>query len=188
MNQFELLARLVDEFERLEIAYMIGGSQASIYYGEPRYTNDIDVVADLRPEHVSGLLAAFPFPEFYLDAGAVQEAIRDRRPFNIIHPESGLKIDVIIPRQTLYDRTELGRRQTLPLVPGREAYFARPEDVILYKMIYYREGLSEKHLRDIAGILQISGDEIDRPYIERWAQELGLLAIWEAALRRLGSR
>ena len=54
-------------------------------------------------------------------------------------------------------------------------------------MIYYREGLSEKHLRDIASILQISGDEIDRLYIERWAREIGLLDIWEAALRRLGS-
>ncbi len=185
MEQGELLQRLVAALEDIGIPYMIGGSHASIYYGEPRHTLDIDVVADVRPEHIPSLCDAFPFPEFYLSVEAVREAVARRGQFNIIHPDSGLKIDVILPKPTPYDMLQFQRRQRLPLTPEREACFARPEDVILYKMIYYREGGSEKHLRDITGMLLISGAEIDQDYIARWAGELGLRDIWEAVLRRL---
>lgn len=92
MNQAELLRYLVETFEALGIDYMISGSQASIYYGEPRFTQDIDVVAEVTPAHVPGLLERFPFPEFYLSEDAVREAIQVRGQFNIIHPGSGLKI------------------------------------------------------------------------------------------------
>lgn len=186
MDQLELLGRLVTVLEGLGVAYMVGGSHASMYYGEPRQTNDIDVVADLRPNHIDGLVAAFPFPDYYLDAQAAREAVQTQGQFNIIHPASGLKVDVILPRQTPYDREEFRRRQKLPLGPGREAYFARPEDVILYKMVYYREGGSDKHLRDIAAMLQISASDLDQGYIDRWARELSLTDIWQAVLRRAG--
>lgn len=185
MDQVELLRLLITVLEDLGIPYMIGGSQASIYYGEPRYTHDVDVVADLRAEHLPQLASRFPFPEFYLSLDAAREALRGRGQFNIIHPASGLKIDVIIPKDSLYDRIRLQRRLRLPVVPGQEGYFARPEDVILYKMIYYREGGSEKHLRDIVGMLSVSGDDIDREDIARWAGELGLSDIWQAVLRRV---
>lgn len=186
MDQLELLIRLVAVLEELGVVYMVGGSHASMYYGEPRYTNDIDVVADLRPDHVRAIVSKFPFPEYYLDEQAVEEAVQARGQFNIIHPESGLKLDVILPRQTPYDQEELRRRRRLPLVSGREAYFASPEDVILYKMMYYREGGSDKHLRDIAAMLQISAVGIDEEYVDRWARELGLTDIWQAARRRAG--
>lgn len=185
VDQSELLRRLVWALEDLGIPYMIGGSQAAMYYGEPRHTIDIDVVADVHLEHLAGLAEKFPFPEFYFSAEAAREAIERRGQFNIIHPTSGLKIDLILPKPTPYDLIEFRNRQRLPLVPGQEAYFARPEDVILYKMIYYHEGESEKHLRDIAGMLRISGEEIDREYINRWAEELGLRGIWEAILERV---
>jgi hypothetical protein len=72
----------------------------------------------------------------------------------------------------------------LPLVPGREAYFARPEDIILYKMIYFREGQSDVHVRDILGILRVSGPEIETAYVEEWAGRLGLNGIWDAVIKR----
>lgn len=172
MEQGELLRRPVDALEDIGIPYMIGGSHASIDYGEPRHTLDIDVVAEVRPEHIPSLCDAFPFPEFDLSV----EAVRER----------GLKIDVILPKPIPYDILQFRRRQRLPLTPEREACFARPEDVILYKMTYYRKGGSEKHLRDITGMLLISGAEIDQDYIARWSGELGLRDIWEAVLRRLG--
>ena len=78
----------------------------------------------------------------------------------------------------------LERRQRLPLVPGREAYFARPEDIILYKLMYYAEGGSDLHLRDIAGILRVSGPELDLPYVGEWAARLGLGASWDAVAKR----
>ena len=187
MNQAELLRYLVEAFEALGIEYMISGSQASILYGEPRFTQDIDVVAEITPTHVPGLLERFPFPEFYLSEEAVLEAIQARGQFNIIHAASGLKIDVLLVKHTPYDRHEFERRQRQPLLPGKDAYFARPEDVIIYKMLYFREGRSERHLRDIASMLRVSGAEIDTRYVDEWAQRLGLSDIWETVRRRAGT-
>lgn len=142
------------------------------------------MVADVAPSHLPGLLARFRLPEFYLSEEAAREAIRVCGQFNIIHPASGLKVDILLRKDTPYDRVQFERRQRLPLVPGTDAYFARPEDVILYKMLYFKEGQSERHLRDIAGMLRISGTEIDTRYVSEWAQRLGLRDIWEAILRR----
>ena len=135
MTQADLLRYVVDAFEDLAITYMISGSQASIYYGEPRLTQDIDIVADLTVDHVSGLLARFPFPEFYLAEVAIRDAISTRGQFNIIHPESGLKVDVIAHKDTPYDLVEFSRRQRLPALEEREAYFARPEDVVRMRIV-----------------------------------------------------
>lgn len=184
MTQAELLRYLVDALEELGIEYMIVGSQASIYYGEPRFTQDIDVVAAATPADVPRLLERFPLPDFYLSEEAAREAIGRRGQFNIIHPASGLKIDVLIKKDRPYDRLQFERRQRHPLVPGRDAYFARPEDVILYKMLYFQAGGSERHLRDIASMLVVSGAEIDTGYISDWAARLDLADIWEAVLRR----
>lgn len=184
MDQGDLLRHIVDAFEALGIGYMIGGAQAAIFYGEPRLTRDIDVVAEVTPEHVAGLLERFPDKDFYISAEAVREAIRDRGQFNIIHPASGLKIDVILPKDTDYDRVQFARRERHGMLEGRQAYFARPEDVILYKMLYFREGGSERHVRDIIGILAVSESDLQMAYIADWAARLGLAGIWESIRRR----
>jgi len=184
VTQAELLRYVASVFEGLGVKYMIGGSQASVYYGESRFTQDIDLVADLRLEHVPTLVDRFPAAEFYMNAEAAREAVETRGQFNIIHTESALKIDVFVNKDTDYDRLRLDRRQRLPLVPGREAYFARPEDIMLYKMLYFREGQSDVHVRDILGILRVSGPEIDTAYVAEWSGRLGLNAIWDAVLKR----
>ena len=140
MTQAELLRYEAETLEALEIPYMIGGSQAAVYYGEPRFTRDVDIVAGLGSAHLTALLERFPAPEFDVSEQAAREAIETRGQLNIIHPGSGLKIDIFVNRDTPYDRVRLERRRRLPLVPGRDAWFARAEDVILYKLIYYREG------------------------------------------------
>ena len=184
MTQAELLRYVASVFEDLGVTYMIGGSQASVYYGESRFTQDIDLVTDLKPEHIPALVDRFPAGEFYMSVEAAREAVETRGQFNIIHAESALKIDVFVNKDTDYDRLRLDRRQRLPLVPGHEAYFARPEDIILYKMLYFREGRSDVHVRDILGILRVSGTEVDTAYVAEWAGRLGLSAIWDAVLRR----
>jgi hypothetical protein len=179
----ELLQFVAEVFERLNIPYAVVGSVASSFYGEARLTNDIDVVADLRNESVKLFLRAFPPGDFYLSEDAIREAIRTRTQFNIIHPDSGLKVDVIIPELSGID--QLGsRRRVRPKDAGFDAYFGSPEDVILKKLEFYLEGGSEKHLRDITGILKISGDQVDRDYITSWAQRLGVLDIWDKVRAR----
>ncbi|HEU5320092.1 MAG TPA: hypothetical protein VFX28_04770 [Methylomirabilota bacterium] len=166
--------------------YMIGGSQAAMYYGEPRLTRDVDVVVALSVARLPALLARFPPSEFYVDEQTAREAIRTSSQFNIIHPESGLKIDVYVNPETSYDRTRLARRQRLPLLPGVEAYFARPEDVILYKLLYSRQGEVGLHLRDVLGILRVSGTQLDEGYIATWATRLGIAATWDEVRRQAG--
>jgi hypothetical protein len=181
----ELLAKVVETFAQLHVSYLITGSVASMAYGEPRLTNDIDVVAEVREEHISGLLAAFPADTFYLSEDAIREAIRRQGQFNIIHPGSGLKVDVIIRKETPFDRNRFARARVAHPAETYEAVFASPEDIIIKKMEYYREGASEKHLRDIAGMLKVSAGEIDETYIVEWADRLGLRPIWDAIKRRL---
>ncbi|MGH2620875.1 MAG: hypothetical protein ACRDHG_09950 [Anaerolineales bacterium] len=185
MGPYELLERLVKVFERLGISYLVTGSVASMAYGEPRLTNGIEVVADVQDKHIAGLLAAFPADEFYVSGEAVREVITRRGQFNIIHPSSGLKVDVIIRKETAFERSRFGRRRRIRPAESYEADFAAPEDVIIKKMEYYREGGSEKHLRDITGIMKVSAGEIDEVYIAEWADRLGLRPIWDAINRRI---
>jgi hypothetical protein len=185
MELHELLDRLVSALERLQIPYLITGSVAAMAYGEPRLTNDIDVVVDINESHINGLLAQFPSGEFYLSDEAIRDALTRKGQFNIIHPVSGLKIDVMIQQGTAFEQSRFGRARLVHFTERQGGRFAAPEDVILKKMEYYREGGSEKHLRDIAGIMKVSAGTIDELYIGRWADQLGLLDIWEAVLRRL---
>ena len=184
MTQAELLRYLVDSLESLAIEYMIVGSHASIYYGEPRFTQDVDVVIGLTSPTLRAFLERFPPAEFYVSESTAREAVAHRGQFNIIHGASGVKIDVFIGKDTEYDRLRFGRRQRLPLVPGHEAYFGRPEDVILYKLLYFRAGGSDRHLRDIAGILAVSGRDVDVEYVSLWAHRLGVVDLWDTVRRR----
>ncbi len=185
MEQSELMGLIVKALESSEIPYMITGSQASAFYGEPRFTMDIDIVAELKEEQVDDFVRFFPGNEFYCDKDMIKAEIKRRGQFNIIHSTSGLKIDIILTKATSFSETEFSRRKRGLLFPKQEAYFTSPEDVIIKKMDFYREGGSEKHLRDITGILKISGDIIDIDYITKWADNLSLRDIWDAILRRI---
>jgi len=185
---FELLQKIVVIFEHLQIPYLVTGSVASMAYGEPRLTNDIDVVAGIEEQHVADLLKAFPADEFYISENMVREAIHYHGQFNIIHPASGLKVNVIIKQNTPFDSSRFKRMQRIHPADSYKANFAAPEDVIIKKMEYYGEGGSEKHLRDITGILKISGELVDRDYISEWAKRLGLTEIWDAVQNRLDEK
>ncbi len=182
MEQSELLRRMVETFERLRLPYLVTGSMATILYGEPRFTNDIDVVVQLPPEKVEALVAAFPPPDYYVDAERVRSALAHRSQFNIIHPASGLKVDVMIPAMDDFDRSRFARARRERTSTDLEARFAAPEDVILKKLQYFAEGGSEKHLRDVAGILRVSPAEVDREYVTAWAERLGVLDAWKLVL------
>lgn len=188
MGPYELLQKVIEAFEKLDIPYLVTGSVAAMAYGEPRLTNDIDIVAAIEERQIPGLLTAFPEHEFYISAEMIVEAIRHRSQFNIIQPSSGLKVDVMIRQNTPFDASRFQRARRIHPAENYDANFAAPEDVIIKKMEFYKNGGSEKHLRDITGILKISGTEIDRAYIAAWAKTLALTVIWEAVLQRLGQR
>ena len=186
MNQRELLRKLVDVLDAMDVSYLLVGSYGSGAWGEARFTQDIDVVAALTENDASPLVRAFPAPEYYISPDAVRDAIRRRGQFNVIHPTSGNKIDFLVSREDAWSRSQLARRRIVVFEPDLHVPVAAPEDIIIGKMDYYREGGSEKHLRDITGILKVSGDDVDRAYVTQWARELGLMEIWQAVRRRLG--
>ena len=107
-----------------------------------------------------------------------------RGQFNVIHPRSGLKVDFMVSGDSPLDRSRFLRARRLSPGPDFQASFSSPEDVILKKMEFYQEGRSEKHLRDIAGVLKVSGDQIDRSYIEDWVSRLALEEVWQEVQRR----
>jgi len=178
MEADDLLRVAVEACDGLGLTYLVTGSTASIAYGEPRFTNDIDIVLDLRANQVDAFCDAFPKGEFYLNRETVRNAVRDAFQFNLIHPASGLKIDFILLTPSEYDQSRVERRRRLPALEDRDVSFASPEDVIIKKMVYYREGKSQKHLRDIGGVIRVQGANLDREYIADWAKRLGVGDIW----------
>lgn len=183
MDVEALLAHVVGALEAEGVPYMLTGSLAAMIHGEPRLTNDIDLVADLTVDRIAPLAARFPPEEFYFDEAMAAEAVAQRGQFNVIHPASGLKIDLILPRAREFSACELARRQRVAVSPGLSLDIARAEDVIIAKLEAHREGGSEKHLRDIRAMLTALGDEVDRGYIAGWAERLGVTDLWAAAQR-----
>lgn len=185
MDQSELLRFVVAVLERMHVPYLVTGSTATIYYGEPRFTNDIDIVVKLPANRVTEFCHAFPAADFYLDEESVRNAVAASGQFNLIHAAGGLKVDFMVPPETPFERSRFARGVRVHPTQDCEAMFAAPEDVIIKKLEYYAAGGSEKHLRDITGVLRISGERVDRSYIARWAAQLALTPVWEAVLARL---
>ena len=149
-------------------------------YGEPRLTHDVDLIVFLRSEHATKLSEAYPASEFYVpppDAIAIEIARERRGHFNVIHPDSGLKADFYTA-----GRDELHawafRHAKRYSISESSISLAPPEYVIVRKLEYYREGGSEKHLRDIRGMLAVSGDQLDRPALNEWIERMGLRNEW----------
>jgi hypothetical protein len=185
MEPSELIKLVCRHLEQLGVRYVITGSQATIAYGAPRFTNDIDIVADLAPAHLDAFCAAFPDADFYLSRRAADEAVSRRGMFNIIHPASGLKIDVIIPKRTPHDELRLQRGVRVAVDEEFKAVFTSPEDIILKKLQWHEMGGGERHLSDIAGVVKTRGAALDRNYIEQQAPALGVIELWHNVLARI---
>jgi hypothetical protein len=177
------LEPFIVRLERLGVPYFVTGSMAGILYGEPRLTHDVDIVVALASRDVRRFIEAFPLDEFYCppeDVLAIEVRRGQRGHCNLIHHDSGFKADIYIAFDELH-RWALAHRRELTL-DGLRVVVAPVEYVILRKLEYFREGGSEKHLRDIRGMLEVSGAQIDRPLLEQWIARLGLAAEWARVL------
>lgn len=175
-----ILDALRDTTNRLHdvgIDYYLVGSLAAMQYGRPRFTNDIDIVAQIKSSQVSAFAKLFDIEEYYCPPQEIiaDEVIRGGM-FNLIHQASGVKIDIVPLKKTEFAASEFSRRRKVEVLPGLEVYIASAEDIILKKLDYHREGGSEKHLIDIRGML--AETEVDQAYLQTWVTKLGLAAEW----------
>jgi hypothetical protein len=185
VEQDDVVRYVLDALEHLRVPHAVVGSFASGAWGEPRTTHDVDIVVRFTETEVREFCSFFPPPDWYVSLPAALEALRRRKQFNVIHTTSGFKADLMISSEDEWGRQQLDRRIRFKLLPDRDAYTAHPEDVILGKLRYYQEGSSDKHLRDIAGMLEMSGELIDRKQVTAWAERLGVLDVWKTVLDRV---
>jgi len=183
MPEHNLFRIFVSRLNKLSIPYMITGAVASIIYGEPRLTHDIDLVVDMKSGDVETLADAFPIEDFYCPPPEVirLEIGRSQRGhFNLIHHETGFKADIYASGRDALHHWGLKNRKPVD-VEGEKFWLAPVEYVILRKLEYYREGESEKHLRDISGILAFCSDDIDFNMLEAQINKRALEKEWKAA-------
>jgi hypothetical protein len=183
----EGLLRLLEVFDRLEIPYMIGGSGASSVHGLARTTADIDIVARVGSEDALPLVTELQ-QDFYIDEAQVRAAIENGRSFNVIHLRSSFKFDIFPLTADRYQQIQFGRRryETSTVFTGEplELAVSSPDDVILSKLRWYRQGgeVSEQQWNDVLGVIAAQRDRLDLPYLAEWAQYLGVADLLEQAL------
>lgn len=184
MLEPDLFMIFLKPLSRSNIPYMVTGSVASMIYGEPRVTHDIDLVVELQIKDVSGLKALFGQEQFYCPP---EEAIKTEISraadghFNIIHHASGFKADIYPAGKDELHKWAMARRQKIN-VDDCDIWIAPPEYVIIRKLEYYKEGGSVKHLSDIKRLLEVSGDILDTSALKEKIAKYDLSAEWEKML------
>jgi len=182
MPEAELSLLFLRPLNKLGVRYIVSGSVASMLYGEPRFTNDVDVVVFLRHDDIPRLMAAFPSPEFYLPPAeiiAAEIARPQSGQFNALHVATGFKADIYTTGRDEFNAWAFRNARKMEF-KGELIVVAPPECVIVRKLEYYREGESDKHLRDIRSMLAVSGDQINWAELDEWIRVRGLEAEWKA--------
>jgi hypothetical protein len=180
----QAVTAVADAFDELGVDYYLAGSVISSLFGIARATADVDVVAQLRLEHVNDLASKL-IDAYYVDEDAARDAIKRGTMFNVIHLGTMLKVDIYVA-STSFDRSALARRQHDSLVPdepAREFAIASAEDVILHKLRWFRDGgeVSDRQWSDIMGVLRVQGPALDLEHLRRWATDLGVADLFERA-------
>ncbi|MFL6195489.1 MAG: hypothetical protein ACJ75H_15035 [Thermoanaerobaculia bacterium] len=183
-----VVLEVIRPLDRLGVPYAVGGSLASSFHGIPRTTQDADLVADLRPQHVQPLVAELS-QTFYISPERAAHAVSRRSSFNIVHLATGIKVDIFILKGEPLALQEMLRRKSLP-VPGSgvSIQVASAEDTILQKLQWYRLGnqVSERQWQDVLGVLKISGKDLDHDYLKEWAARIGVEDLLREALDDAG--
>ncbi len=172
MTPEEALALVLAKLDQFKIPYMITGSFASNIHSVPRATYDADIVTELTPKSLDKLLDSLS-DGFYVSPEAAREALESQRMFNVIHLESGFKIDLIIRKDRIFSKEEFSRREKVVYL-GLDRWFATAEDIILAKLEWGKMSDSEKQYTDALNVAKVQGERLDRIYLENWATELGI--------------
>jgi hypothetical protein len=176
LGELDVLKIVSDRLEAEGLAFMLTGSFAMAYYGQPRMTRDLDLVVALSAGDIDRVVASLS-PDFYVDKDDVRSAVQTERHFNLMHNASGIKVDLIIRKSTEYRLLEFSRRRRISM-DSVATWIVSREDLILSELVWAREAHSELQMRDVRSLLD---EGLDRDYLEHWARELGVDRDLEAA-------
>ena len=179
----EFLRSVLDALEAAQVEYLIGGAVAAWAWGEARTTRDFDVVVNLPLDRIVTLSQELAKRHMAVPHEIIVDLLLSPAdlPFHAIHTSNGYKAEIFLlkPDDALR-ASALNRRLPVDLGPSiGEVYVHSPEDLILYKLLYFSLSQQPKHIRDIASIVQTIGDDLEMAYIRRWVARLGLDELWQ---------
>ncbi len=174
-DELDILKSVAARLEAAGIPYMVTGSMATNFYATPRMTRDIDLVVELGEADVERVVSLFQ-DDYYIDREMVRQAVSHRSMFNMIHSTVVVKVDCVVRKDSEYRREEFSRRRTVT-IDGQPVSLVAPEDLILSKLDWAKESRSQMQLDDVRNLLR-SVQNLDRAYLKRWADRLGLAELY----------
>lgn len=175
ISEADIIKEVAGMLESNGIAYMFTGSIAANFYTVPRMTRDIDIVIELKDTDVERVYKLFE-KDFFIDRNSISNAIREKGMFNIVHYKSVFKIDFIVRKNDLYRIEEFKRKKQI-IFEDAKLYLTAPEDLILSKLYWAKDSMSELQLNDVKNLLG-SVKEINEDYLKRWADYLGISELY----------
>jgi hypothetical protein len=173
----DFLRRICTALEMNHVPYMVTGSLASSVHGEPRSTNDLDVVIAPTRDQLFSLVQLFKRVGFYVRWEEAEAAFRNRDMFNVTDFRNAWKVDLIVRKARAFSVSEFERREPVE-IDGLNFVITSAEDILIAKLEWFKIGESDRQLEDAAGIIRIQGDNLDTGYIETWVGSLGLYEEW----------
>ena len=181
-SQEDFLGRLIQKLDEQNIPYMLSGSVSSSLHGQPRATNDADIVIAPAEEQLIAFLKSLG-DDYYVNPDAARDAFKSNSVFNVIDIQNSWKADLIICKNRPFSREEFQRRQKANIM-GLDAWVVSPEDVILSKLEWAKNSKSSQQLQDALGVAAVQYDHLDRDYLHKWAKELQVESSLEMLLKQ----
>jgi len=178
-----LIGLFVAPLNRAGIEYMVTGGLAAVVYGHPRLTLDVDLVIRLAPLGAIAFASLWPPHEFYCPPVETIAEESERTAFghfNVIHTDSAMRADVYFAGTDELSAWALQNR-VVRSVDAQDVQFAPIEYVIVSKLRYFKMGGSDRHLRDIARMMEISGPTVRQSVLDDWVGTLRLGDEWAKA-------
>lgn len=177
MNLDEVVLRVVEILNKMDIPYFLTGAMAVVYYGEPRTTHDIDLIIVVKESDVNLMVINFE-QDFYIDEFSIRTAIEEKDMFNAVHKETGFKVDFWILGEDDYNKERFKRRVQVNVL-GTKIYLPTAEDAIISKLEWFKMSDIDKHYYDSLGIYRIQKGNLDIDYINNWWQKKSISKLWE---------